>query len=315
MGPLRRIWKPWFIYRPQQLLTRALAPGSPAGRRERLGTAWAMTLRVDPGRDIGRSIVTTGVFDLAVSEALARLVEPGGRLIDAGANAGYMTLLGAVAAGPTGHVIAFEPHPDLFGMLEQNVREAPGARRLARVSLHNIALGDQEGEARLLLPPEFGSNDGTARIVAHAGPADRTVAVRVRRLDDVLDEAGTGGGADASGGEAVVLKLDVEGHEPQVLAGAVRTLQARRITHVVFEDHDVARSEAVRLLRDAGYRLFALGWSMRRLRLEPLESGRLSHSYEAPSFVASIDPDRLLSRCGSAGWQVLRPWLGRDLPV
>jgi FkbM family methyltransferase len=310
MGPLQRIWKPWFIYRPSQLLARALGAGSSAGSG-RLGTAWGMTLHVDRGRDIGRSIVTTGVFDLAVSETLARLIEPGGRLIDAGANVGYMTLLGAVAAGPTGHVSAFEPHPDLFRTLERNVREAPEPSRLARVSLHHTALGDQDGAARLLLPPDFGSNDGTARIVTDPGASDRTVSVRVRRLDDVLAESGSD--RDGPGSGAVVLKVDVEGHEPQVLAGAARTLQARRITHVVFEDHDVTRSEAVRLLRDAGYRLFALGWSMRRLRLEPLGSG-LSHAYEAPNFVATIDPDRLRSRCGAPGWQVLRPWLGRAMP-
>lgn len=300
MGPLQRLWKPWFLYRPSQIVARALRNSAPQRPGERLGTAWGMTLHVDPARDIGRSIATTGVFDLAVSEVLARLVEPGGRMLDAGANAGYMTLLGSVAAGPSGRVWAFEPHPDLFRLLERNVTEAPGAGRLAPVTLHKTALGDRDGEARLLLPPDFASNDGVARIVSEAAASDRTVTVRVRRLDDLLE----GGGAD-------VLKLDVEGHEPQVLAGASGTLQARRLTHIVFEDHDVARSEAVRMLRDAGYDLFALGWSMRRLRLEPLGTGVLSRPYEAPSFVATVDREGLLRRCQAPGWRVLRPWLGR----
>lgn len=300
MGPLQRIWKPWFLYRPSQILARTIKGGAPGRPGERLGTAWGMTLHVDPARDIGRSIVTTGVFDLAVSEVLARLVVPGARMIDAGANAGYMTLLGSVAAGPSGRVVAFEPHPDLFRMLERNVTEAPGAARLAPATLHNAALGGRDGEAQLLLPPDFASNDGVARIVTDAAASDRTVTVRVRRLDDVLE-----------GAAADVLKLDVEGHEPQVLAGASGTLQARRLTHIVFEDHDVARSEAVRMLRDAGYQLFALGWSMRRLRLAPLGAGVLSHAYEAPSFVATIDPEAVLRRCQAPGWRVLRPWLGR----
>lgn len=300
MGPIQRIWKPWFIYRPAQILARTFGASAQLRPGEPLGTAWGMTLHVDPTRDIGHSIATTGVFDLAVSEVLARVLEPGARMIDAGANVGYMTLLGAVASGTAGQVASFEPHPDLFRVLERNVTEAPRADRLARIALHNIALGDRDGEAWLLLPPGFGSNDGTARIVTEAAASDRTVAVRVRRLDDVLG----GVGAD-------VLKLDVEGHEPQVLAGGIGTLQARRITHVVFEDHDVTRSEAVRMLRDAGYRIFALGWSMRRLRIEPLGMAVLSRPYEAPSFVATIDPDGLLSRCSTPGWQVLRPWLGR----
>jgi FkbM family methyltransferase len=299
MGPLQRVWKPWFIYRPVQVLSRVRDAGATPRLGEPLRTAWGMNLHADPTRDIGRSIVTTGVFDLAVSEVLARLVDPGARVIDAGANVGYMTLLGAVAAGSGGRIVAFEPHPDLFSVLERNVADAPGSDRLAGVDLHHSALGDRDGEARLLLPPEFGANDGLARIVAEAEPDDRTVTVRMQRLDDVLD-----------GGRADVLKLDVEGHESQVLMGAVRALQAHRVRHVIFEEHDVAVSESVRILHDAGYAVFALGWSLRRLRLAPVGSVALSRPYEAPSFVATIDPDGLLSRCLAPGWRVLRPWLG-----
>ena len=75
---------------------------------------------VDPTRAIGRSIVTTGLFDLAVSELLARLIDPGDIVVDAGANVGYMTVLAATAAGRSGRVLAFEPHPELFAVLCQN---------------------------------------------------------------------------------------------------------------------------------------------------------------------------------------------------
>lgn len=259
-----------------------------------------MSLHVDPTRDIGRSIVATGLFDLAVSEALVRLVPPAGTLVDAGANIGYMTLLGAMAAGTGGTVHAFEPHPGLFGQLARNVRDAPGASRLATVTLHNVALGAETGDARLLLPAGFDDNDGIARIVVDPGAADRTVVVPMRRLDDVVGDL-----------MVDVLKMDVEGHEPHVLAGAARLLRHQRIRHVVFEDHDVTHSPAVRVLREAGYALFALGWTVRRLRLEPLSSAGLARSYEAPNFVATLDERGLHEACAAKGWRTLRPWLGR----
>jgi hypothetical protein len=73
----------------------------------------------------------------------------------------------------------------------------------------------------------------------------------------------------------------------------------------------VSRSAAVQRLHEAGYVIYALGWSLRRLRVQPLSAGPLAHVFEAPSFVATIAPDELLTRCRTTGWRVLRPRLGR----
>lgn len=298
-----RLWKPWFVYRPSQMARRLLPGGPSTPGFHPLQTAWGATLLADPTRTIGHSIATTGVFDLAVSEAIARLVPPGGSVVDAGANVGYMSVLGAVAAGPGGRVQSFEPHPDLVAVLGRNATASARQNRAAPITVHAAALGDRAGTAELLLPEEFTANDGTARVVVHAEQAarGRTIAVPLVAMDDVI-----------GGGRVDVLKIDVEGFEPQVLKGAARTLAAHRIRHVVFEDHDVQHSEAVRLLRDAGYRLFALGWTMRRLRVEPLTAGSVAHQYEAPSFIASIDVDDLVAACEPPGWRSLRPGLGRS---
>lgn len=278
-------------------------------------TAWGVPITVDPSLAIGHSILTTGVFDLAVSEMVARLVPPGGTVIDAGANVGYMTVLSAIAAGPRGRVLAFEPHPRLFDVLRRNVSSVPAAVG-AGVDLHNVALGDREGVAHLALPDPSEANDGTAHIVelAHASapgagrpPSDATgptptVEVPLRTLDSVLDAL--------PDGRADVLKLDVEGFEAPALRGAGRALSEHRIRHVIFEDHAVQGSEVVRLLRSAGYGVLAFGWSLRRLRLEPLDGRALSTSYEAPSFVATLEAADVAARCAPAGWRVLRFHLG-----
>lgn len=295
---IERLWKPWFIYRPSQLVRRLRPRRAVAAGFHPVQTAWGGTLLVDATRTIGHSIATTGVFDLAVSEAIARLVPVGGVVVDAGANVGYMSVLAAMAAGPQGRVEAFEPHPALVAVLRQNAATSERAGRSAPIAVHASALGDRSGTATLLLPDEFASNDGTARVLDGPGQAGQTIGVPLTTLDDAIGDS-----------RVDVMKMDVEGFEAHVLAGAARAIGGRRITHIVFEDHDVERSAVVQRLRNAGYQLFALGWALRRLRVEPLTKHGVAHLYEAPSFIATTDAAGLVSACQSAGWRTLRKGL------
>jgi FkbM family methyltransferase len=265
-----------------------------------LRTSWGVPIIADPRRTIGHSILTTGLFDIAVSEALARLISPGDTVVDAGANVGYMTVLAGVAAGPGGRVLSFEPHPELFATLQQNVAAVRRQLNTAHVETHQAALGEQVGTAELQWPVDFELNDGIARIASAPSQDGRNVTVRVVSLDDVLGRT-----------FATVLKLDVEGFEPQVLRGSARALTERRVRHIVFEDHAIADSETVRALREAGYRLLSLGWSMRGPDVRPVEVGSLATAYEAPNFIATLAPDEVLTRCRARGWWVLTRRLAR----
>jgi FkbM family methyltransferase len=290
------VWKPWFVYRPPQVLKRILSDL----RTARAGftpvdTSWGGRVIVDPTRAIGRSIVTTGLFDLAVSEVLARLIDSGDTVIDAGANVGYMTVLAGTAAGRAGRVLAFEPHPELFEVLQRNAAYA--SRFGCAIEARQVALGERQGLASLRIPASFAGNDGLATLVD--GPAAGSVPVTVERLDDVVD------------GPVSVMKLDVEGSEASVLRGAHRLLTGHRLRHIVFEEHDAGRSEVVRMLTDAGYHLFALGWRMRGLVIRPIEHGRATTPYEAPSYVATTAPDDVIARTARRGWRVLSPRFSR----
>ena len=294
---LRRLWKPWFVYRPTQLIRRLLAAQDRSGFRP-LATSWGVPIVADPARAIGRSILTTGVHDIAVSEALARLIAPGDTVLDAGANVGYFTILSAVAAGHAGQVVAFEPHPGLFEVLQQNVASVSGRLKVAAIDLHNSALGERAGTGELHVPPDFAANDGLARVTppvaAGRRPDGRAIRVPVETLDQTLGPA-----------TAAVLKLDVEGFESSVLRGAAAALAEKRIHHVVFEEHQPAGSEAVQVLRESGYHIFSIGWSVRGIVVRPMQSRSLARAYEAPSFIATVAPDEMLSRCRRRGWMVL----------
>ena len=64
-----------------------------------------------------------------MTEVLARLIRAGDTVVDAGAHIGYMTILSsACVRSVQGHVVAWEPHPELFAVLERNVAEVAPRR-------------------------------------------------------------------------------------------------------------------------------------------------------------------------------------------
>jgi FkbM family methyltransferase len=293
---LSRVWKPWYVWRPHQLLRRMLQAVRPAPEGiQPLAVAWGATVLADPSKHVGMSIHTTGIYDLAVSEVLIRLVDAGDTVVDAGANVGYMTVLGARLAGPSGQVHAFEPHPALFEVLTRNAGEAQRAGQASPVSLHDAALGARTGRAELVVPDGFEHNDGLARIRGVEGGSEPSIDVRMTTIDEALGTTPIG-----------VLKLDVEGLEHEVLTGASGALRAQSIRHVVFEDHDGPGSAVMTLLESAGYRLYAIGWSVGGLRIGDVRGVRLASVYEAPSYLATRDPAEVERRCSARGWRALR---------
>ena len=292
---LGRLGKPWFVYRPTQLLRRVRAGLRPPGPGYvPLMTSWGITVRADPTKMMGHAILTTGVHDLALSEMLVRLIDPGDTVVDVGANIGYTTVLMAVATGLSGRVIAFEPHPELVTILRENVKAARQRAPLGLTEVHELALSDRAGTAELELPSDFTSNDGVARIAPNSGGHTPSLTVPIDTIDNVL-----------RGGAITVLKIDIEGHEAQAFRGGSTMLGSHQIRHVIFEDHDVENSEVVGLLEGHGYRILSFGWSLRGLELAPVRARSLAKTYESPNFVATLLPDDIIERCTARGWRVL----------
>lgn len=160
--------------------------------------------------------------------------KPGQVVIDAGANVGVFTSLGARLVGPSGRVVAIEPHPDNFAQLSRNV----SANGFEHVSLVQAAVDDHEGEGKL-----FVHSDNINHSLVRA--TGRSVPVRVRTIDAIARELGL---------ERVdFLKIDTEGNVAGILRGAARTLKTRR-PFIVFERDFAEESAGIREeLEKAGY--------------------------------------------------------------
>ncbi len=176
--------------------------------------------------------------DLALGEDMAIEFEPlkalcqrcmDGYLINVGANIGLYTLLFR-ATSPL-PIIAYEPQPFLFKLLQWNIagNELPG------VDARNLACGNQRGEAAFSTglngsivagnsTPAPGSNRPDA-------PSSGGWAAEARKTlaGDIVNVPVTTLDEDLAGIEKIaVLKIDCEGFEYQILQGARGLLQRHR---------------------------------------------------------------------------------------
>lgn len=161
--------------------------------------------------------------------------------VDVGANRGEWTAL-VLASHPGATVHAFEPTPDLVGDLQSRFADDP------RFVLEPIALGSERGTASLYLNPRHDSMNSLVEAVA---PDAATIDVAVRRGDDVLSDRGVG--------QIDYLKVDVEGHDLDVLRGFRGLLEAGKVDVVQFE-YNVCTLSARRYLADYHELLEPLGY-------------------------------------------------------
>lgn len=179
---------------------------------------------------VGRGLYKRGVHEPSLTKFLLDTFSNAGsrNFIDVGANIGYFSCLLAKLAGIDGKVLAFEPEPENFKLLQRNVAR----NRLTNVELLSCALGASEGAARLGLYKA--ANRGRHSLVDVENK--EWIEVPVRRLDDVVRESTPGVPLWS------LLKIDVEGYEGHVLAGAEETLSRTEILVIEFSPEYLKKS-------------------------------------------------------------------------
>jgi len=148
---------------------------------------------------------------------------------------------------------------------------------------------------RLISPAGFSLNRGLSS-VAPIESADDGSHVAALTLDDTF----------SNGMSIGVLKIDVEGHELNVLQGAKQMLGARLVRDCVFESHEPYPSPVTNILEGYGYTVFRLVKEFRGPILTDSMDEIHRSKWEPPNLVATSDPDRLRSRFATRGWSCLR---------
>jgi FkbM family methyltransferase len=211
--------------RPMVLARWALALGAASDRRTITPTPLGIDLYLDPLNNLGRTLASPACF-AEERRALTNHLRPGGVFVDIGANEGALSVLAGTLVGPSGIVLAVEPQT----RLQDFVRINAALNRLSNIRLVECALGAADGEATLHLYPDL--NTGASGLV-HGYRFSRAMErVRVRTAASLLDEQRIG--------HADLVKVDVEGFEPEVVRGLLPALGAGRIG-VLMVDYHVPR--------------------------------------------------------------------------
>ena len=186
---------------------------------------------------------------------LERTVKPGMVVLDVGANIGGVALLSATLLRGRGRLMAFEPEPTTFRSLQTNF-----ALNGLGVSheLVNCAVAAENGELSLSVFPRMQAGWNTLGDFQLNGIRPvRRVTVSGCTLDSVALERHVD--------HIDLLKIDVEGAEPDVLAGARQLLNAHSVDRILFEISQVPLAgmhhsveEVLAPLSVAGYTVFAL---------------------------------------------------------
>ena len=287
--------KPEYIHRPSQIFRRIFSRKRASGFIE-ANLPWGMRIRVNTLDHIGGSIGRMGVYDLAVTEALWRLTDAGERVVDAGANVGYMTSVLARRIGQGGTVYSYEPHPVIFRELTANIAGWKTASNAPTFLPNQVGLSEHNGVLQLMVPKDFEHHRGESSFseMNYAEAGDTTIDVPVVRLDDQI------------GGNTIgVMKIDVEGHEKHVFLGASALLSSRRIRDIVYEDHHAYPNDLTKLFTDCGYTIFRLNKRLSRLQLLPPQTIDAGDQYDPPNYIATANPERAEARFAKRGWYCL----------
>jgi len=183
----------------------------------------------------------------------------GGIAIDVGAHQGFHTIRLARDVEPNGCVLAFEPAPQNFEVLEYNVRRN-GLKQIVRC--YNIAVADYEGEGGLVTyRRDVGWDSGKHFLrgaITNQAYEDllngevplpqRVTKVQVTTLDSLIHLLN----------RLDLIKIDTEGAEPKVLKGGLKLI-AKYHPRIVVEIHYNQLVELSQILKPFNYKLVYMG--------------------------------------------------------
>ena len=176
-----------------------------------------------------------------------RHAKPGSTVVDVGASVGNYSLALRKAVGPKGCVLALEANPAVY-------KELVCSTWMAGIDTRNVAVSSSAGMAELLIPlDEQGRVEEPIATLEARTRVGRRIQVQRVKLDDLLQSAE----------RVTLIKIDVEGHEFDVILGATLTIDRHRPTLMIEieQQHQSGTrqvGDVVRLLTDRGYACFGI---------------------------------------------------------
>ena len=232
------------------LLARRLGGRGTTAIVLRGGVRWQLDLR----EGIDFSIYLLGAFEPSTVRAYSRVVSEGMTVVDIGANVGAHTLFLARLCGLSGRVVAFEPTQYAFDKLRRNVELNPDiAPCISCQQVMLVAAADSAVEQAIYSSWPLQQTSLDELHAEHRGRLMATVGAVAETLDGAL--------ARLAVHRVDFVKLDVDGHEAEVLEGAKQTFARDRpailmeLAPFVFRDNMDKFTFMLQFFWALGYRL------------------------------------------------------------
>lgn len=159
---------------------------------------------------ISNDIIKNGVFDGPLCQLIEKVVPctPNPVCLDIGSNIGAISLTMCKYAK---QVISFEPIPFIHNLLNKTLSD----NKISNCITKNIALSEKKGQGTLYVNPENLPNIGSSSM-HHQNKSGQSIDIRLEQGDNI---------PEIINAENInFIKIDVEGHEPNVIRGLCKTI-------------------------------------------------------------------------------------------
>ncbi|MGF1452300.1 MAG: FkbM family methyltransferase [Opitutales bacterium] len=208
--------------------------------------------RIDARSTNARRILREHFYEPHITTAFEQCLDPNRDVIDVGANVGFLAVFAAKRLKPGRRLLAVEPTPRANELLRHNV-EANGMSE--RVEYFDGVVSDETDRRRMLVfiegKEEYSSLEGIVHD-AVAGLQRRKIEVPETTIDDLVQQRSLTPG---------LIKIDTEGHEAAVLAGAAKTLENHHPA-LIMELDDAMLQSSGKSARGLAAELEALGYTV-----------------------------------------------------
>lgn len=201
---------------------------------------------LDPSRYLHNNIIQKGVFEPLGTELTRNLVKPGDTVFDIGANIGYYTILFSKIVGPKGRVIAFEPTHFYRNILDKNVRQ----NQADNVEIIPYGLSDHMDHREIAI----GNSSATMHWSEEIPPSSCEI-IQLKSLDTTIE--------DLNINSLAFIKVDIDGHEPFFLRGALKTIKLyspvilMEISHENYLESGITAWNFYHELKEIGFNIYS----------------------------------------------------------
>lgn len=200
---------------------------------------------------ISRTLLLFGRREEEHAIILRRVLKPGMTVFDIGANIGYYVLIERGLIGPTGRIVAIEPSSQNVALLRRNLALNNAQND---VTLFEMAISDQAGKRELYMSQQSNLNTFHPTGSASGYLDGRRTEVEIDTVPGVVRRTGL---------KPDLIRMDVEGHEIEVLRGLIPAIRAGEMAPMVLFETHLSRYAANHDMEQDLKGLFDLGYHVK----------------------------------------------------